>query len=245
MPLTPKQQQEILAALNALSPMQVARFESLLSAFTKPVTSQLVNASTLVTQKVVDEMSVRLVAHHASTTQPMTKTIFEHAFNDALNAAGITSALHKSGTNRGHDMTANGVPISLKTEAAAAIKPGAIHVSKWMELGQGAWHLPSLLQHYMTHLNGYDQIFTLRCLSRTPYTYELVEIPKALMLKGANAELVEMTSSKQNPKPGYGYVRDDDGNLLFELYFDGGSERKLQIKKLLKSLCVVRATWSF
>jgi hypothetical protein len=245
MPLTPKQQQDILAALNALSPMQVARFETLLQAFTKPVNAKLLAPSPLVTQKVVDEMAVRLVAHHASTTQPMTKTIFEHALCDAMNAAGIKAALHKSGTNRGHDMTANEVAVSLKTEAATAIKPSSIHVSKWMELGQGAWHLPALLQHYLTHLNGYDQIFTLRCLSRAPYEYELVEIPKALMLQGANAQLVQMTNSKQNPQPGYGYVKDAKGNPLFELYFDGGSERKLQIKKLLKSLCVVRATWTF
>ncbi len=31
----------------------------------------------------------------------------------------------------------------------------------------------------------------------------------------------------------------------FQLYFDGGTERKLQIKHLLKSLCVVHAEWKF
>jgi type II restriction enzyme len=29
------------------------------------------------------------------------------------------------------------------------------------------------------------------------------------------------------------------------LYFDGGGERKLQIKHLLKSHCAVIATWEF
>jgi hypothetical protein len=35
------------------------------------------------------------------------------------------------------------------------------------------------------------------------------------------------------------------GELLFSLYFDGGGERKLQIKSLKKGLCKVHATWQF
>jgi len=50
--------------------------------------------------------------------------------------------------------------------------------------------------------------------------------------------------SKQNPAPGYCYVEDADG-VSFALYFDGGGERKLQIKNLQKRLCVVHATWEF
>jgi type II restriction enzyme len=64
-------------------------------------------------------------------------------------------------------------------------------------------------------------------------------------MEAAGARLVEMETSKQNPKPGYGYV--DDGFLgqKFSLYFDGGTERKLQIRGLRKSLCTVHATWRF
>jgi len=51
--------------------------------------------------------------------------------------------------------------------------------------------------------------------------------------------------SKQNPKPGYCSVTDDEGNVKFKLYFDGGTERKLQIKNLRKDLCIVHATWEF
>lgn len=244
MALTAKQQQEILAALNTLNPLQLARFQSLLAAFARPVATT-VNPSRCITQKVVDEMAVRLVAHHASTTQAMTKTIFEHAFNDSLNAAGIPSALCVNATNRGHDITIDGVPASLKTEAAQNIRAGMIHISKFMELGRGAWHLPDLLQHFLTHLNGYDEIYTLRCLSRAPFAYELVEIPKTLLLMAANANLVVQTTSRQNPQPGYGHVHDSHGNPLFSLYFDGGSERKLQIKNLDKRYCLVRATWQF
>ena len=37
----------------------------------------------------------------------------------------------------------------------------------------------------------------------------------------------------------------EDGNLKFALYFDGGTERKLQIKAIRKDLCTVHATWRF
>lgn len=52
-------------------------------------------------------------------------------------------------------------------------------------------------------------------------------------------------TSKQSPKPGYGEVRDESGKPMFALYFDGGTERKLQLKDIDKSHCIVHATWAF
>jgi hypothetical protein len=59
--------------------------------------------------------------------------------------------------------------------------------------------------------------------------------------------------SRQNPVPASCFVPIDpskpaDGraylsNTLLELYFDGGTERKLQIRKILKAHCIVHATW--
>ena len=153
----------------------------------------------------------------------------------------------ESRTNRGHDLTVAGVPISLKTEAANAIRRDQIHISKWMELGRGEWALPLLLDLFLEHMDGYERIFTLRRLTPGPdeYEYELVEIPKSLMLEAEECELVVQEASKQNPKPGYGHVWADDGTLKYSLYFDGGAERKLQIKALRKDLCIVHANWSF
>ena len=33
--------------------------------------------------------------------------------------------------------------------------------------------------------------------------------------------------------------------MKFALYFDGGTERKLQVKDLQKSLCIVHGEWDF
>ncbi|SPB16092.1 hypothetical protein NOV72_03292 [Caballeronia novacaledonica] len=96
-------------------------------------------------------------------------------------------------------------------------------------------------------MQSYERIFTLRRLkdAGAMIRYELVEIPKALLLEAANCELKVCTDSTQDPQPGYGYVKDANGQLKYALYFDGGTERKLQIKHLRKNLCKVHATWVF
>ena len=116
-----------------------------------------------------------------------------------------------------------------------------------MELGKGAWDLELLLSRFLLHINSYERVITLRCLSRTPtrWHYELVEIPMSLLREAEHGQLQFVENSKQSPKPGYCYVRDSDGSLRYRLYFDGGTERKLQIQLIQKSLCIVHAHWIF
>jgi type II restriction enzyme len=188
-----------------------------------------------------------LQIHHAFSRQALSKDRFEFALESALNRAGINAELVASRTNRGHDITIDGIPVSLKTQADANIRVNSLHISKFMELGRGPWELVLLREMFLEHMSGYERIFQFRRLLPGPksYLYELVEIPKALLLEGANAELVTQEKSRQNPKPGYGNVYDAARKLKFALYFDAGTERKLQIKSLRKDLCIVHATWKF
>lgn len=199
------------------------------------------------TDEFFDIFGDKLITHHFSSNQPLTKTLFEHAFNDSLNESGVVSSLAESRTNPGHDLTINGIKVGLKTEAARNISKSQIHVSKWMEMGKGDWVLESLLNKFLDHLQNYERIFTLRYfkISNSNFSYQLVEIPKQLLLEAKNAELIVMTGSKQTPKPGYGYIFDEKRNKKFSLYFDGGSERKLQIKHLSIEHCIVHGTWDF
>lgn len=71
-----------------------------------------------------------------------------------------------------------------------------------------------------------------------------MEIPKKLLALARTGVFEMVTRSRQTPRPGYCRVSDATG-LLFELYFDGGTERKLQIKHLRKSACVMHADWRF
>jgi len=203
--------------------------------------------SDLITADVLNMLGDALRIHHAFSRQPLSKDRFEFALEGSLNRAGIQAKLVDSRTNRGHDITIQGVPVSLKTQADAGIRADSLHISKFMELGKGPWDLPVLRDMFLQHMHSYERIFQFRCLLPGPekYSYELVEIPKVLLVEGANAELVIQEKSAQTPKPGYGNVFDDSGKLKFALYFDGGTERKLQIKKIRKDLCIVHATWQF
>ena len=153
--------------------------------------------------------------------------------------------------NPGHDATINGVKVSFKTQADKGIKSDYLWISKFMELGKGQWgdkasDLEGLRNQFLRHLESYDRIFSLRNLSCKPYwNYELVEIPKDLLLQAKTGTLEMKNESRQFPKPGYCYVKNDKGETLFDLYFDGGGERKLQIKNLAKKYCRVHATWDF
>lgn len=184
------------------------------------------------------------------------KERFEYAFMETMRMAGRSAQLAKSRTNRGHDVTVDGVRYSLKTQADRSIREDEIHISKFTELGRGAWSsrttdLAGLRDQFITHLDGYDRILTLRCLpteQTSSWKYELVEIPKALLLTATTGELRVCRSSTQSPKPGYCDVNccgTDPRRLAFQLRFDGGTERKLQIKHLLKSHCIVHARWEF
>ena len=173
----------------------------------------------------------------------------------ALSSSGRKAELARR-TNPGRDLIVDGVAWSLKTQADASIRRERIHISKFMELGKGEWveagHLAGLRDRMLEHMKAYERIVSLRCLSQNAknecavaHEYELVEIPKSLLQQASTATLRMVDKSKQSPKPGYGEVKDDGGKPIFSLYFDGGTERKLQIKDIDKARCIVHATWAF
>jgi Type II site-specific deoxyribonuclease len=233
--------------LAALTPSQIDWVLAVVRQFQLPYEFWRNENSDFITYSVLNMLGDALRIHHAFSRQALSKDRFEFALERSLNRAKIRAQLVESRTNRGHDITIDGVPVSLKTQADASIRTDLLHISKFMELGKGPWELPLLRDIFLKHMESYDRIFQFRSLLPGPalYFYELVEIPKQLLAESANAELAIQTRSRQTPQPGYGNVFDSDGKLKFALYFDGGTERKLQIKKIRKDLCIVHATWRF
>lgn len=223
----------------------------------------LKNGKELLTKPIVDDLGDIIRIHHAFSHEPFSKDKFEYALERVQKIHKRAATLAPKG-NPGYDIEIEGERFSLKTEAAQAIKADTIHISKFMELGGGEWNtdpqqLVGLRQQFLDHLRGYAYVLTLRKLPAKLegwHTYELVSIPKRLLLECAQGVFEMRTDSKQNPRPGYCYVgvagwqyvpgtRTKSQDLKFSLYFDGGGERKLQIKHLKKSLCTVLATWKF
>jgi hypothetical protein len=242
--------QRLIAAIPDLSNYRLQLVDRVVVAFNQPKDFRRGSKSNLITPDVLDDFGDVLRMHHCLSREPFSKDKFEYALERVLKEAGIAATMAPRGQS-GFDIEIAGQKFSLKTEAAKAIRDNTIHISKFMELGGGTWgsnpkDLIGLREQFMNALNGISRILVLRALKKGDplFLYELVEIPKDLLLKAAAGRLEMMKGSKQNPKPGYCYVEKDDA-LLFSLYFDGGGERKLQVKGLQKSLCTVHATWQF
>lgn len=209
-----------------------------------------VDQSNLFDIDVMRNFGDALRIHHGFSAEPFSKDKFEYVLAEVLKLSGRNAVLAPKG-NPGHDITVEDVRISLKTQADKNIKQDKIWVSKFMELGKGQWgsdpgDLVGLRRQFLNHLENYDRILSLRALKKAPnWNYELVEIPIELLKSVQSGRLEMKLESPQNPKPGYCHVLGYDGRKLFELYFDGGTERKLQIRNLTKQACVVHATWQF
>lgn len=243
---------KLAAALVELTRPQLEFIENVVEQFRRPFMKIERNLSS----NFVDDCFLRdfgdvLRIHHCFSKEALSKDRFEYALEKILNQCGKSAELAPKG-NPGHDITIDGIPCSLKTQADAGIKEDRLHISKFMELGKGHWSarvkdLEGLRDQFFEHMTSYERIFSLRCLSKDPkhWHYELVEIPKSLLEEAKNGKLSIRSQSTQSPKPGYCDVTDTDRKLKYQLYFDGGTERKLQVKNLRKDLCIVHATWVF
>ena len=243
----------LAVALRELTEQQLDLMDAVVTQFRRPfLWIERLPESDIVDDRLLHDFGDVLRIHHCFSRESLSKYRFEYALEKTLLLCGKQAELATSRTNRGHDITIEGVPCSLKTQGDRNIKESKLHVSKFMELGKGRWPktasgLGVLRDMFLEHMRGYERIFTLRCLSKNPerWRYELVEIPKALLEEATQGKLEIQRKTRQATRPGYCRVKDRDGTLKFELYFDAGSERKLQVRHLRKDLCIVHAQWEF
>jgi hypothetical protein len=241
---------QLMAAIPELSDYRLDLVQNMVQVFSQPWTIKRVSDSDIISDSALLDFGDVLRIHHCFSREPFSKDKFEFALEVVLKTSGVAAELAPRG-RRGYDIKINGHHVSLKTEAAHAIRADILHISKFMELGGGQWgddpnDLFGLRQQFLDNLAGIDRILVLRALRKgePDYLYELVEIPKHLLEKASAGRFEMRTESAQYPKPGYCFV-ESAGELFFSLYFDGGGERKLQIKSLKKGLCKVHASWQF
>lgn len=241
---------QLIAEIPGLSDYRLGLVQNMVQVFSQPWIITRNPDSDIIPEYTLMDFGDVLRIHHCFSREPFSKDKFEFALEAVLRASGVSAELASRG-RRGYDIKITGHNVSLKTEAAKAIRADILHISKFMELGGGQWgdnpsDLVGLRQQFLDNLAGIDRIMVLRALRKgePDYLYELVEIPKNLLEQASSGRFEMRTKSTQFPKPGYCYV-ENEGELLFSLYFDGGGERKLQIKNLKKGLCKVHASWQF
>ena len=234
-----------------LDDSQIGWLEEIARQLKRPHTYRRNKSSDIVSDCFLKEIGDGIRLHHCFSKEAFSKDKFEYLMERAANLCGSKAELAPKG-NPGHDITINGVRFSLKTQADKSIKRGFIHISKFMELGRGEWttkdeDLIGLRERFFNHMKSYDRILILRTLSKAPndWEYELIEIPKPLLERAKDGRLEITLRSRQMPKPGNCYVVDEKGKLMFVLNFDGGTERKLQIRSIDVSNCIIHAQWRF
>ena len=234
---------------------QISLLDTIVDTFEQPITSSCHEQSDIASNDFLTAFGDMLKLHHTLSNDYLDKHRFEAVLERVFRILG-----HKverpSMNNPGHDISVNDEKWSLKTQGNKNIRKEKLHISKFMELGKGQWKeesdLKGLRKMFLHHMEEYSRIFQLRYFalgdssaSQEKHFYELVEIPKTLLQESTQGHLEMRHNSTQTPKPGYCMVTDKSGNIKFQLYFDGGTERKLQIKNLQKHLCMVHATWKF
>lgn len=184
----------------------------------------------------------------ALTGAPVTKTAFENTLHLAFEDCGSDVSMPAGRTNPGHDITIDGVRISLKTEAARSIRRGSITISKLME---AAWSKGFTgpadacvgVRKIMAHLANYERIMVLRAFAEGDHiSYELVEIPHGILAAVSAlrpTDFSALTKSGRTRAKVRGPLSDD---AYFTLVFDG-SDNKVTVRGLRMDLCLVHATW--
>lgn len=252
--------EEIVSDLTDLSLNQLTLLKKATTAFAKTkVVFERLPQSDLITDAGLDYFGNALVMHHATTSQAFKKDKFEHLFRDTCNfqKSDATYAVLSPANFPGADLRVGTERFALKTQADQNIKRDVLTLTKWMELGRGDWtdkidHLKGLTNQFLAHLQKYDRILVLRCLSDSnPFEYQLVEIPKAIFSNSHNATYrfseVKKPIGPEEARPGYGDVYDVTfpTSKLYNFYFDGRGERKLHIQNISISRCLVHARWRF
>ena len=246
--------EEVIAKVSALSGGQLALLDSMIETFLQPIRSWRNEDSDVADATFLEACGDMLRLHHTLSDDYLDKHRFEAAMCRVFRAIN-KSCIRSPKNHPGHDITVDDVAWSLKTQGDASIKLEVLHISKFMELGKGRWEteadLPGLRDRFLEHLKAYDRIFQLRYFqsrdeqNQLVHFYELVEIPKKLLMECRRGVFEMRMGSRQNPKPGYCTVLDRKKTVKYQLYFDGGTERKLQIKNLMKQFCQVHASWCF
>ncbi len=245
----------IVELLPKLSEGQVIWIEKIVRQFRQKTNFFRNSESDLISESILDDFGDALRLHHCFSDEPFTKDKFEYLLVNVFKHNGILAGKNTQ-NNPGADVIINGQTFSLKTQADKNLRVNFINIHKFMELGRGEWrnkvkHLDGLRNQFFSHLTNYQRILILRNIGvpspEVPFwKYEMVEIPKNLLLEASEGEMEMTADSVQTPKPGYCRVFDKvSRKLKFELYFDGGSERKLKVNKIDKSYCLVHANWEF
>ncbi len=116
-------------AFPALNDRHIEIIHHMISGFTKSVDATLYR-SDFINKNEFDYISARLIAHHATSANPLKKENFEHALEAAFTLEGKSVPPSDDPTRRGADIVVDGLRVSLKTCSRKTRSLSVVEVSK-------------------------------------------------------------------------------------------------------------------
>jgi type II restriction enzyme len=146
--------EELVSEIPTLTAGQLYWLERVVGVF-KGAHYYTVAKSDLFDTQTLENFGDAMRIHHSFSVEPFSKDKFEYVFTRVLTMSGHRASLAPKG-NPGHDVTIDGIRLSLKTQADKAIREDRIWISKFMELGKGRWgddprDLEGLRQQFLEH----------------------------------------------------------------------------------------------
>ena len=221
--------------------MEMARY------MTVRVDESVSETSDILTPKFRANFSNRLLLHHATHVEKLTKKSFEYAMCAAFQSDGHNAEIVADSTNPGPDLIVDSVKYSLKTEAASSIHAQRITISKLME---ARWirdcrtredFSQYTKERVVTHLQKYDRVLMLRAFSVSGgVRYDLIEIPIDLLLSIRQLSPNHFRERTNGGGSGADVMKGDV--RLFSIRYDGSVE-KVTINNLATSFCILHGSW--
>ena len=239
---------DLQEALSKLRPSQLGLLVRMAAALGRPVDVWRDPNSDICNQQFAEAAGNFLALHHGTHDERLNKKGFEFLFKFASEATGRMAILNKNTTDAAEDIRVDGVSFSLKTQADKAIKKSAIYIQKLMEARwireckTRADFARQTQAKVADHLSRYGRIMVLRGFpaSKGIISYDLVEIPKALLMRVKALRASDF--SKRNSYGSSGAEVSDGKGVAFRILLDGSVE-KVRIFNLRVDRCRIHGAW--
>lgn len=214
-----------------------------------PLYSEPIPVTWLTSPAWTDAFLARLRGHHGLSTEPLSTTQFEAAFNEACWAGGWNVEVATSATQRFYDTTVT-LPgskpqrLSLKASSAQSMSSRSVHISK---LTEAAWiqdvrrqsdrrdKIRELFQQYEATTSSIVMLRGFRDRKGYDVLYELLEIPTAifapvrrLTIEQAQAPTIKIPPGSATPD--------------FSIRIDR-SDAKITLTAIQLTVCVLHGRW--
>jgi len=231
--------------VDRLNDQEVEVVDGFVEAILTEVPQQLTPGSWLASQEWGDAFRARLQGHHAMSEEPLSRTQFEAAFNQASEVAGWTVSRPPGPIQRFFDTTVTRAGrqrrISLKASSARDMRRGTVHISK---LTEAAWiqdarrqadRRDEIVRLFQEYRSVTDCIIMLRGFRQDDgrIDYELVEVPTDIF---ANVDQLRIADAQ----PATISVLPDAE--VFRIRVDR-SDAKITLTGIRIEACTIHGTW--